>query len=152
MLCKTSGYACERHTPVRVQGGALVAPVLGFWYGQLHRWIPAQTTGAAVARTLLDQAVFAPCFVCLFLSSLLLLNGTPELIVPKLRQDLASTVVANWSLWIPGQFVNFRFVPPQLTLPFSNILALVWSTYLSWAGSRQVAALPDENALLGGKV
>lgn len=115
-----------------------MAPVLGFWYAQLNMLIPAKTTSAALARLFLDQALFAPCFVTLFLSSLFLLNGTPELIVPKLRQDLLSTVTANWVLWLPGQFINFRFISPKFNLLFSNIIALVWSTYLSWAGSRKV--------------
>jgi hypothetical protein len=131
-------YHHHNHTNAFVQGGALVAPVLGFWYGQLNILIPAKTTAGALGRLFLDQALFAPCFVSVFLSSLLLLNGTPELIVPKLKQDLLSTVTANWALWIPGQFLNFRFVPPEFNLLFSNILALIWSTYLSWAGSRQV--------------
>ncbi|KAH9675131.1 peroxisomal membrane 22 kDa (Mpv17/PMP22) family protein [Citrus sinensis] len=28
-------------------------------------------------------------------------------------QEWFSSVVANWQLWIPFQFLNFRFVPPQ---------------------------------------
>jgi protein Mpv17 len=120
------------------QGGALVAPVLGFWYGKLNVLIPAKTTVGALQRLFLDQAIFAPIFVSNFLSALLLLNGAPELIVPKLKQDLFSTVTANWTLWIPGQFVNFKFIPSQFNLLFSNVLALIWSTYLSFAGSRKV--------------
>jgi hypothetical protein len=123
-----------------MQGGALVAPVLGFWYGKLNALIPAKTTSGALGRLFLDQAIFAPGFVAMFISSLLLLNGTQGLIVAKLKQDLLPTVTANWALWIPGQFINFRFVPPHLNLLFSNMLALIWSTYLSWASSRAVKA------------
>ena len=116
-----------------------MAPVLGFWYTKLNQLIPAKTTAAAIGRVVADQALFAPVFVAMFLASLLLLNGVPELILPKLKQDWLRTVTANWALWIPGQFINFRFVPPQFNLLGSNVLALVWSTYLSWAGSRKVA-------------
>jgi hypothetical protein len=123
---------------VVMQGGALVAPVLGFWYGKLNAMIPAKTTAGALGRLFLDQAIFAPCFVAMFISSLLVLNGTPAIIPAKLKQDLMPMTTANWALWIPGQFINFRFVPPNLNLLFSNMLALVWSTYLSWAGSRAV--------------
>jgi protein Mpv17 len=121
-----------------LQGGALVAPVLGIWYGILNGMIPGTGVVAAVGKTVLDQAVFAPCFVALFISTLLLLDGTPKLIKSKLEQDLVPTVVANWSLWIPGQLINFYFVPPQLTLLCSNFIALIWCTYLSWAANRKV--------------
>ena len=119
-----------------------MAPVLGVWYHQLNIMIPGANTAGALGRLFLDQALFAPCFVTLFLSSLLCLNGTPELIIPKLKQDLFNTVTANWALWLPGQFINFRYIPPQFNLLFSNMIALVWSTYLSWAGSRKVKDAP----------
>lgn len=121
-----------------VQGGALVAPVLGLWYGQLNTMITGTGVGSAIAKTVLDQGFFAPVFVALFISSLLMLDRTPELIGAKLRQDLAPTVVANWALWIPGQLFNFYFVPPSLNLLCSNCISLVWCTYLSWAANRRV--------------
>ena len=32
----------------------------------------------------------------------------------RLRRDLPDIVRSNWLLWVPFQFINFRFVPPQL--------------------------------------
>lgn len=32
----------------------------------------------------------------------------------RLRRDLLDIMKSNWLLWVPFQFVNFRFVPPQL--------------------------------------
>jgi len=32
----------------------------------------------------------------------------------KLRQDLKPTLIANWKVWVPFQFINFRFVPQSL--------------------------------------
>lgn len=136
---------------VFMQGGALVAPVLGIWYSILNSAVPSTGVAAAIGKTLLDQGVFAPCFVALFISSLLCLDGTPDLVVSKLKQDLIPTVVANWSLWIPGQLLNFYFVPPSLTLLCSNFIALIWCTYLSWAANKKVdhkysSVSGDENA------
>ena len=72
--------------------------------------------------------------------------------MPKLKQDLATTVSANWALWIPGQFLNFRFVPAQFNLLASNLLALVWSVYLSWAGSRKVEGKVSRKVVTSGHV
>lgn len=52
------------------------------------------------------------------------MQGHPGIVVDKLRQDWKSTVFANWKLWVPSQFINFRFVPQQLQVScFQSTLA-----------------------------
>lgn len=41
-------------------------------------------------------------------------QGKPSQIVPKLQQDWPGAIKVNWVLWIPAQFINFKFVPPNL--------------------------------------
>lgn len=43
---------------------------------------------------------------CTFIHTFILTEG-------KLFQEWFSSVLANWKLWIPFQFLNFRFVPQQ---------------------------------------
>lgn len=45
--------------------------------------------------------------------------------------DWGHVVVANWKLWVPFQFLNFRFVPPQLQVAAANVCAVVWNVILS---------------------
>jgi protein Mpv17 len=125
-----------------MQGGALVAPVLNIWYSNLFKLVPAQTTAGAIKRLLLDQLVFAPCFVSLFISTLFVLDGNADQVPTKLKQDLVETVKMNWKIWIPAQFITFRFVPPQLTLLATNFTALIWNAYLSWASNKAIAVPP----------
>ncbi|RRT57617.1 hypothetical protein BHE74_00010816 [Ensete ventricosum] len=63
--------------------------------------------------TTLAQFVFAPIFIGVFLSSVVALEGRPSQIKQKLQQEWFSAVLANWQLWIPFQFLNFRFVPQK---------------------------------------
>ena len=45
----------------------------------------------------------------------MLLEGVPTAdIWPRVRRDWPDMIKSNWLLWVPFQFVNFRFVPPQL--------------------------------------
>ncbi|KAK3280091.1 hypothetical protein CYMTET_12053 [Cymbomonas tetramitiformis] len=74
-----------------VLGFGLVGPALHTWYGVLYKVVGGSGTKATLLRLLLDQGVFAPFFISLFTSSLFALQGTPELIVPKLKQDLFNT-------------------------------------------------------------
>jgi hypothetical protein len=46
--------------------------------------------------------------------------------------------MANWNIWIPFQFLNFRFVPLNLQVAAANVVALLWNTYLSWASHKEV--------------
>jgi protein Mpv17 len=52
-------------------------------------------------------------------------------VVQKLEKDLAHTVVANCSLWIPAQCINFALIPAQYQVLFANLVGLGWNTYLS---------------------
>ncbi len=99
----------------------------------LNKLIAAPTTAGAVKRLLLDQFVWAPIFITGFFAALLTCEGRPQQIPAKLESDLKDAVLTNWKLWIPAQFINFRFMPPQLQVLFANAVALVWNTYLAWA-------------------
>ena len=51
------------------------------------------------------------------------MQGHSNQIKGKLKQDLKTTVIANWKLWVPFQFLNFRFIPGNLQVsPSSNAL------------------------------
>ncbi len=118
-------------------GGALVGPTLHFWYGFLNRIVPGVGTAAALKRLAIDQTVFATSFIPIFMTSAMLLEGNElSSIPPAVKREWFPALVANWGLWIPGNFVNFRFVAPRLQVLFANVVALGWNAYLSWASHR----------------
>ena len=139
MLCqkaieKKNQMEWSRVGRMTVLGAFLVAPALHVWYGYLHRLIPATTTVAAIQRLALDQTIFGPLFIPVFFSSLFALEGRVNEIIPHLKENYVDNLLMNWKLWIPGNFVNFRFVAPQFQVLFANAVALVWNTYLSYSG------------------
>ena len=44
----------------------------------------------------------------------LCVQGKRHTVKSKLQNDLKPTVIANWKLWVPAQFINFSLVPPHL--------------------------------------
>ncbi|KAK9831284.1 hypothetical protein WJX74_010269 [Apatococcus lobatus] len=120
-----------------------IGPILHLWFIFMSRIIKAEGTSGAVYRLLLDQGLFAPFMVGLMMSTVLILEGHPGIVLDKLRQDWKSTVFANWKLWVPSQFINFRFVPQQLQVLVVNLVGLIWSTYLSWASHSSVIPAID---------
>ncbi|KAI3706002.1 hypothetical protein L1987_76254 [Smallanthus sonchifolius] len=121
-------------------GMALVGPTLHFWYLYLSKLVTMTGASGAFVRLIIDQFIFAPVFVGVFLSTLVTLEGRPSLVLPKLQQEWLSSVIANWQLWIPFQFLNFRFVPQQFQVLAANFIALIWNVILSYKAHKEVVA------------
>lgn len=119
-------------------GLVLVGPTLHFWYLYLSKLVPMPGASGAFLRLIIDQFLFAPAFIGLFLSTLVTLEGRPSQVIPKLQQEWFSSVLANWQLWIPFQFLNFRFVPQQFQVLAANVIALVWNVILSYKAHKEV--------------
>ncbi|MCO5580406.1 hypothetical protein L7F22_034272 [Adiantum nelumboides] len=107
-------------------------------YLTLSKLLPGPGTTRAGARLILDQFLFSPIFIGIFISALMTLEGHPYDIVPKLKQDWFTVVLANWKIWIPFQFLNFLFIPQQLQVLAANVIALAWNTYLSFAAHKDI--------------
>ncbi|XP_057437871.1 protein sym-1 [Lotus japonicus] len=119
-------------------GFVLVGPTLHFWYFYLSKLVTLPGASGAILRLVIDQFIFSPIFIGVFLASLVTLEGSPSLVVPKLKQEWFSSVLANWKLWIPFQFLNFRFVPQQFQVLAANVIALVWNVILSFKAHKEV--------------
>ncbi|KAG6743646.1 hypothetical protein POTOM_052347 [Populus tomentosa] len=119
-------------------GLVLVGPTLHIWYLYLSKLVTVPGASGAFLRLLADQFVFSPIFIGVFLSTLVTLEGRPSQVVPKLQQEWFSAVLANWQLWIPFQFLNFRFVPQQFQVLAANVIALVWNVILSFKAHKEV--------------
>ncbi|RID68751.1 hypothetical protein BRARA_C00890 [Brassica rapa] len=137
---RTSSLDKKRTLTFTILGLGLVGPALHFWYLYLSKVVTASGLSGAVLRLLLDQFVFAPVFVGVFLSAVVALEGKPSHVIPKLKQEWTGAVVANWQLWIPFQFLNFRFVPQNFQVLASNVVALAWNVILSFKAHREVVA------------
>lgn len=119
-------------------GLVLVGPTLHFWYSHLNKMVTMTGASGAFLRLLIDQFLFSPIFIGVFLSTLVTLEGRPSEVLPKLQQEWFSSVVANWQLWIPFQFLNFRFVPPQFQVLAANVIAIVWNVILSFKAHKEI--------------
>ncbi|PVH61355.1 hypothetical protein PAHAL_3G016800 [Panicum hallii] len=121
-------------------GLALVGPTLHVWYLYLSKLVTISGASGAIARLILDQFIFSPIFIGIFMSLLVTLEGKPSLVVPKLKQEWLSSVLANWQLWIPFQFLNFYFVPQKFQVLAANFVALAWNVILSFKAHKEVIA------------
>ncbi|XP_057812358.1 protein sym-1-like [Salvia miltiorrhiza] len=140
MIDQAPSLDLKRTSIFTLLGLVLVGPTLHFWYLSLSKLITTPGAYGVLSRLVLDQFLFAPVFIGIFLSTLVTLEGRPSDVIPKLQQEWFSSVVANWQLWIPFQFLNFRFVPQQFQVLAANFIALVWNVILSYKAHKQVVA------------
>ncbi|XP_042418792.1 protein sym-1-like [Zingiber officinale] len=119
-------------------GLVLVGPTLHFWYLYLSKLVTLSGASGAFSRLLLDQFIFSPIFIGVFLSSVVALEGRPSQIKLKLQQEWFSAVIANWQLWLPFQFLNFRFVPQNFQVLAANFVALAWNVILSFKAHKEI--------------
>ncbi|GAA0138452.1 transporter [Lithospermum erythrorhizon] len=138
VIDKTPSLDLKRIARFSLLGFCLVGPTLHFWYLYLSKLVTVPGASGAAMRLVLDQFVFAPMFIGVFFTALMTLEGKPLQVIPKLQQEWFSSVIANWQLWIPFQFLNFRFVPQQLQVLASNFVALAWNVFLSYKAHKEV--------------
>ena len=115
-------------------GTFFVGPTLHFWYKFLATRFPGKSMANTIQRLAMDQLIFAPVFLPAFFFAILLLDGKPQNIWEKLSNEWISTMLTNWSVWVPAMFINFRFVPPAYYVLYSNCVGVFWNIYLSYVG------------------
>ncbi|EGS19237.1 uncharacterized protein CTHT_0058620 [Thermochaetoides thermophila DSM 1495] len=117
----------EKHDFIRTSrmllyGGVVFGPCAATWFRILQRHvnIPNRPNSTILARVACDQGLFAPTFICIFLSSMAMLEGASP--VERLRTSYWQALATNWMIWPFVQLANFKLVPLQYRLLFVNVI------------------------------
>lgn len=111
----------------------LQGPVFRTWYGILNKYIGSQGKSVAVKKVIVDQFLFAPTFLGIFLSTLGALEGKKfDNIKDDLNKNYLDILKANYSIWPAVQLVNFYVIPLKFQVLCVQTVALFWNTYVSW--------------------
>jgi protein Mpv17 len=87
-----------------------------------------------VARVAVDQTMFAPTHLIVFLSSMAIMEGTSP--KDKLEKSYWTALQKNWMVWPFVQAINFKLVPLHHRVLFVNVISLGWNCYLSYLNSQ----------------
>lgn len=109
----------------------MFGPAAATWFKFLQRNIVLKNKNAEIlARVAIDQGVFAPTFIAIFLSSMAVLEGgSPK---EKLEKNYKSALTTNYMIWPFVQMVNFKLVPLEHRVLFVNVISIGWNCYLSY--------------------
>ena len=108
-------------------------------------------TQSVLTKTAIDQLIWAPAMTVVFLAFLTTLEGRPEAIMSVVQSKLVPIYIANLGIWPLWHLINFRYIPPEQRILFNNLVAILWTTYLSWTcGSVGGHSGTPRDALAGG--
>ncbi|XP_046441007.1 protein Mpv17-like [Daphnia pulex] len=118
-------------------GLCVAGPAIRGWYNVLDRYIKSPGVKGVLLKVSVDQLLFAPTFLVIFLSTMGTLNGEgPKQISTRVKQDFPEILVTNWKVWPMVQMVNFYFIPLQHRVVVAQFVAVFWNTYLAFVTNR----------------
>ena len=122
------------HRRILTSSAAVFGPAATTWFRFLQRNVNLRSANATIlARVGMDQGLFAPTFIGVFLSSMAVLEGGS--VKDKLDKSYVPALTANYMIWPFVQLVNFKFVPLHHRVLFVNVVSIAWNCYLSFLNS-----------------
>lgn len=117
--------------------GFVIAIAQTFWYKFLQIYSKDPKLVEVIRKVLSDQFCFSPISLFCFFTygTMVLDSGTWDDAKTKLRKIYLKTLVINYSVWFPVQFINFLVVPRLLQVPFSSSISVLWNCFLSMRNS-----------------
>jgi hypothetical protein len=133
-----------------------VAPVLHYWYTWLAGAIPGKAILPVLKRVFYDEFLFTPVYVPVLMGILWSLEGVEAKRIPQMvREEWLTIMLFDWAVYIPVQFLNFRFVPVKFQVLVINLIGVGWNCFVSWRAQDQQKKFLEENKekerLLSGK-
>lgn len=106
--------------------------MMHWWYIFLDK-VFAGKSGLAVVliQLAIDQVIWSPFFFVVYYVYMAMLNGTWGELHDKLTKELVPVSIASAKVWVPVQFITFKWIPPQFRVLWGNIVALGWNVYFS---------------------
>lgn len=108
-----------------------------YFYQYLDRKLIGATPFNVAAKVAIDQTLWAPVFMVMFFTYMMIFEGTPDKIVPKIQQDVFTAVQGSWMTWIPAHIINFALVPPRQRLLYINSIQIFFNMFMSVIGNKK---------------
>lgn len=114
-------------------------PAAHAWYGMIFKLLPGTSLVSTLQKAALGQAIFGPCFTCVFFATALLQSGSFSFgqWFTKIKNDLPGAWIAGLGFWPLVDLVSYSMIQPQWIPLFVNGCSLVWTIYLSLIANKQ---------------
>ncbi|KAG7671539.1 putative Peroxisomal membrane protein PMP22 [Nannochloris sp. 'desiccata'] len=148
----------RRTLSIALYGLIWTGPSNHYWQLFLERLFPDKKDPLRPAKKVaLDQLTCGPLNNIMFMIyiSMIVEGRSWNATKLKIRADYANVQVNGWRLWPLAQFINQSFVPLELRVLWSNMVSLIWTTFMitraKTAGRIPGPNLPRLSTLLASK-
>lgn len=140
-------FDIERSAWMAVWGAVVSGITIFYWLQWLGARFPLAQTSASqlVGKVFVNQLVMSPSLNGGFFAFVIWTRTAPRLwfnaakrrlLLDKFATDLLPTCARSCMFWSVVQSINFKLLPPQFGVLFTNAAFVVWTTYLSLIGNR----------------
>lgn len=128
-----------RSSHIMLTGFAYSGPMSHYWFALLERIVTIEDPILGlIFRLTLDALVFSPCTVAGYFAVRTLLEGKGYAAIrTKLERTWRKAVFAAWKFWPAVNVINYSFVPLPYRVLYVNIMALLWTGYLSFVNTQK---------------
>ncbi|XP_046968667.1 mpv17-like protein [Vanessa cardui] len=118
-------------------GSCLYAPTLYYWYKFLDRKFVGTAVKSVATKVVSDQLLMTPVLLAAFYTILGVLERKED-VFEDLRDKYWKTFIANQAFWIPGQIINFAFIPSNLRVVYVASASFIWINVLCFIKRQKV--------------
>ena len=119
-------------------GLVVYGPGMHLWYSNLDRFIKGSRGTRAIKKLVLDQGIFLPLYIALFIVIMgALRHESKQEIREKMTRDFKPMLMTSLGIWPPVQAVSFYYIHGRFRVFVINIVSLFWNTYLAWKGEQK---------------
>lgn len=117
--------------------GFILAFVQCWWYKFLQIYSKDPKFIEVLRKVLTDQLCYSPVSLFCFFTygTMVLESGTWDDAKVKLGKVYLKTLLLNFTIWFPVQFINFLMIPRNFQVPFSSSVSVLWNCFLSMKNS-----------------
>lgn len=110
------------------------------YYALLDRVVPSDAP--FYVRLAVDQLIGTWAVNSVFVLSASVANGTFIDTASSLPSRLPGIVRSAMAVWIPANFISFRFVPPEKRVLFGQMISFFWGIFVAWKLAKAKRAGP----------
>jgi protein Mpv17 len=110
---------------------------LGGWQYYLYNHIFERRFKNPFTKVLVDQFIHHPFgyFPTFYILKSIVYEQSFTDALTTYKTNIISDLLACWSIWIPSQYINFKYVSIPYRIPFVCCISFGWTGFLSWKRS-----------------
>ncbi|KAL7308716.1 Protein required for ethanol metabolism, variant 2 [Mucor circinelloides] len=137
-----------RSVRIMIYAGTINGPLVGSWFGFINNAVKIQNKWAATfVRVGIDQAVFSPAILAMFMGGISILEGrTLNEIKMKFENSYFNGLMNAYCYWPFVNIFTFSMIPIHYRPIVNSCFGVAWNSYLSHMNQKSLQSLKLVNS------